>query len=177
MHRFWAFCLLSVLAIVSTSNRAAWADGRLTPPEEVEVDPLASAEHNSLGLEAVGAGRFGDALREFTAAIKFDPENGTAWNNRAFFRASCAEARYRDGAKAVADATRACELQQWTDSSALDTLAAAHAEKGNFDEAQKWQAKAIKLAAGAAESRGMKSRLELYKAGKPYHDAPKKAED
>ena len=34
---------------------------------------------------------------------------------------------FRDGAKAVTDATKACELTDWTDPEALDTLAAQEA--------------------------------------------------
>ena len=35
-------------------------------------------------------------------------------------------------------ATRACELSQWRDPEFIDTLAAAYAETGNFDEAVRY---------------------------------------
>ena len=57
--------------------------------------------------------------------------------------ATCPEAKYRDGGKAVESATRACELTKWKSSEFLNTLAAAYAESGDFDAAVTWQTRAI----------------------------------
>ena len=95
------------------------------PQDEVEADPFQAAESNSSGLKHVNAGEYGEALRDFSKAVKLDPENSQWRNNRAFLRATCPEARYRDAARAIADATKACELEEWKGWRALDTLAAA----------------------------------------------------
>ena len=84
-------------------------------------------------------------------------------NGRAWFRATCPVATYRDGAQAVAAATRACELTGWKEPGLLDTLAAAYAESGDFDSAVKWQAKAIELETDAKEKAEFGARLKLYK--------------
>jgi hypothetical protein len=55
----------------------------------------------------------------------------------------------------------------------LDTLAAAYAEAGRFPEAVATAEKAEQLAttAGSKKPAGEnRQRLELYRAGKPYHD-------
>lgn len=57
----------------------------------------------------------------------------------------------------------------------LDTLAAAYAEAGRFDEAVRMQQQAIDaLAANAAAATldDFGSRLELYRSGEPYREAP-----
>jgi cytochrome c-type biogenesis protein CcmH/NrfG len=66
-------------------------------------------------------------------------------------------------------AEKACELTGDTDSKSLYLLAAAHAEKGNFDNAVAWQLKALDLAP-ANDKDHMRVCLELYEAGKPYHE-------
>jgi tetratricopeptide (TPR) repeat protein len=52
----------------------------------------------------------------------------------------------------------------------LDTLAAAYAEAGDFDKAVQWQEKAIELAPEEAKNH-YRSRLDLYKSGRPYREA------
>ena len=53
----------------------------------------------------------------------------------ALLLAACPADRYRNGAKAVEHATKACDLTKNQDWLCLDTLAAAHAEVGDFDAA------------------------------------------
>jgi hypothetical protein len=65
-------------------------------------------------------------------------------------------------------ATRACERSAWVEANILDTLAAAYAECGKFDEAVKWQREAVKLARDK-EREELRSRLELFQKGKAYH--------
>ena len=50
---------------------------------------------------------------------------------------------YRDGKRAVAVATKLGELTEWKNPDALDTMAAAYAEAGQFDDAVKWEKKAM----------------------------------
>ena len=60
----------------------------------------------------------------------------------------------------------------------MDTLAAAYAESGDFEQASQWQEKAVTLMAGdkrATEKakEALRSHLELYKAKKPCREEPK----
>ena len=69
-------------------------------------------------------------------------------------------------------ATKACQLSEWKDIDALDTLAAAYAESGDFADAVKWQTKARDLAP-ANDKADLQSRLGLYQAHKPYRETEK----
>ena len=61
-------------------------------------------------------------------------------------------------------------MTEWKQASYLGTLAAAHAEAGDFDEAVKWQKNALESSdeLPKEEVEKMRSRLKLYEAGKPY---------
>jgi tetratricopeptide (TPR) repeat protein len=108
------------------------------------------------------------AIADFDRAVRIDPGYAHAYNDRAWLRATCPEARFRDGKAAVADATRACELDGGKDPDLIDTLAAAHAESGDFVRAIEAQDKALALVKDGAGSGAYRERLALYKAGKPY---------
>jgi len=64
-------------------------------------------------------------------------------NQLARFQATCSQADFRDGAKAVENATKACELSHWDNSDYIGTPAVAYAEAGQFEQAVKWQQEAI----------------------------------
>ncbi len=66
---------------------------------------------------------------------------------------------------------RACELTEWKDATSLDTLAAAHAEAGDFDSAVRRQTEAIALLSDAEEKKDFGERLKLYRDRKPFRDS------
>ena len=109
------------------------------------------------------------ALADYAEALKLDPNNVLALDDRALLRATCPEAKWRDGKNAVKDAQRACELTKWRDGKSVEFLAAAHAEAGDFDEAvklQKWVLGDPTYAAARGDD--ARERLKLYEQKKPF---------
>ncbi|HET6883620.1 MAG TPA: tetratricopeptide repeat protein [Pirellulales bacterium] len=85
--------------------------------------------------------------------------------------ATSTDERYLNGERAVEAATQACELTEWKVADFVDTLAAAYAEKGDFDAAVKWQTKAIELGNARPTLKcEAEKRLELYRAHKPCRE-------
>ena len=113
-------------------------------------------------------GDFKRAQDDFVAAVRLDPRDADVLNNAAWFRATCPDASFRNGKEAVELASRACQLDKWKDADEIDTLAAAHAEAGNFAEAERYQLKALSLlSADEALRPKFRARLETYRAKQP----------
>ncbi len=143
--------------------------------EAIRLDPQDAASYTNRGLALSSKGKLDRATKDYQEAIRLDPQNATvAYNASAWLWATCSDERYRDGAKAVANATKACEFSAWKDGEYIDTLAAAYAESGDFANAIKWAEKAIELATAESDKDEMQERLELYKADSPYRDKPNK---
>jgi tetratricopeptide (TPR) repeat protein len=139
--------------------------------EAVRIDPDFAVAYKGRGSVRDEKTEYGRALADFDQAIRIDPEYAHAYNDRAWLRATCPEAMFRDGKAAVADATKACELDGWRDPDLVDTLAAAHAETGAFARAIEVQQKALALVKDQARAGSYRERLALYQAGKPYRGA------
>ncbi|MCZ6642694.1 MAG: hypothetical protein O7F71_14035 [Gammaproteobacteria bacterium] len=113
------------------------------------------------------------AIGYFQRAI--DGGSLTARNNLAWLLATCMDSEVRDGARAVALIKPIALLYgNWQH---LDTLAAAYAELGHFDDAVIAQQEALdEIESSDAESdvsvatSEMSLRLELFKAGTPFHE-------
>ena len=141
--------------------------------EALRLDPKDAVAYNNRGNAWQAKGENDKAMADYTEALWFDPKYAMAYNNRGRLRATCPDAKYRDGKQAVADATKACELtggeMEWN---YFDTLAAAYAEAGDFDKAVEWQTKALDQAPENQRA-DCQSRLELYRSGKPYREEKK----
>ena len=82
---------------------------------------------------------------------------------------------FRNSAKAVDLAKKGCELSLWRDGGIVDSLAAAEAEAGQFDDAVRYEQQAISLIKdtnASADTKSMEDRVKLYKQHKPYRDPP-----
>jgi tetratricopeptide (TPR) repeat protein len=115
--------------------------------------------------------QFGEVVRNFTALIENVPDASDGHRYLARILATCNDAKTRDGQRALAEATRACDLTQWKDPDCLDTLAAAYAEAGDFPGAIKWQIKAIESLPPTRlrsydQDVDFKGRLALYQSRK-----------
>jgi tetratricopeptide (TPR) repeat protein len=138
--------------------------------QAVEIDPLCADSHGNRAVVLVSLGQYDKAIDDLDEVVKVAPNSVRALRERAWILATCPDAKVRNGEQAVSSATRACELTDWKDPHSLSTLAAAHSESGQFEEAVKWQQKAIELLADKSPDKHEYSKvLDRYKANKPYY--------
>jgi len=133
----------------------------------LELDPrLVEARVN---LAALLAGR-GDAERAaaaYRAALALAPENAAAAIGLAELLATSPDPSRRDGREALALAERAVRAADRPGTRALAALAAALAESGRFDEAVRWQERAL-AQAPAARAAEHAARLARYREGRAW---------
>lgn len=119
--------------------------------------------------------QFDEALKDYYQAIQIDPKNASAWNNLGWLRATCPVTSFRNGKEAVEAATKACEFSDWKNWTRVDTLAAAFAEAGDFQQAIKFQEQALNLDETNNDKRkAMKNRLASFQKHQPFRQTPKR---
>jgi HEAT repeat protein len=138
--------------------------------EALQLAPDNCGVYRNRSLAWKGLKAFDRAQADLREALRSDPVNANAHNDLAWLLATCPDANIRDGAKAVEYARKACELSGWGKTGLIDTLAAACAEAGQFDEAVRWAQQALArpdrlTAAQIAEYTG---HLRLYERRQPF---------
>ncbi len=137
------------------------------------LSPNSATVHGLLGALLSSTGRHAEALTHLKAAHAGNPGDVTIASNLAWVLATSPEAIHRDGREAVRLAEWACKATAYKSPPLLDTLAAAYAEAGQFDEAVSTTLQALEIvrANPASSTATLESRLELYRAGKPYRES------
>jgi tetratricopeptide (TPR) repeat protein len=139
--------------------------------EAIRLDPKYALAYLNRGNAYRNKKDYDKAVADLLEAIQIDPKNASAFDQLAWLLATSPKDSARDGKKAVGLANKACELSDWKNASYLDTLAAAHAECGDFKEAVKWENKALELWSDDREKAETgRRRLKLYEEGKPYRE-------
>ena len=141
--------------------------------EALRLYPEYAEARYNLGVLLIHLGEHPEAAKHLGGVIQAKPKHVTALNNLAWIYATHPQDSLRDAAEAVRLAERACELTERKVPGCLDTLAAAYAEAGRFDDAVGTAKEAIQLAKAnrqqevAAE---IQARLAFYQQGQPYRE-------
>jgi serine/threonine-protein kinase len=139
----------------------------------VELDPGDFLSHYILGQVFEQQGRYAEAEHAYLGATKAQPAFVPAHCSLAWLLATCPYDKVRDGKRAIEYATVVCEQTGWKDPLCLDTLAAAYAETGQFEEAVRFQTRALEvedLTLRGDFRKAARQRLELYRQKRPFHD-------
>jgi tetratricopeptide (TPR) repeat protein len=109
-------------------------------------------------------GRQAEAIREYELVIRLEPSSAGTLNNLAWLLATARDPALRDCRRAIDCARKAVAVIR--SAAWLDTLAAAHAECGDFERAIEIETEACALTQPLNPA--FEKRLELYKRGISY---------
>jgi len=143
--------------------------------EALRLKPNYADAHYNLGNVLAGRGRTGEAAEQYNQLLRLMPDSIEALNNLAWLLATHEPAEGGDPDRAVRLAQRARELSGQENARCLDTLAAAYAAAGRCADAVITAERAVQLAEAARQTalaKDIQTRLELYRAGRPYRESP-----
>jgi len=169
LHFDQASCLIQLgdfdAALSACNTGITKAEYYYGDPDAPEMAP----HYYSRGITYDGSGRFEEAIADFERAIALEPNTQGVKNNLAWILSTCPDEAIRDPQRAVQLATEECQRTAWPHPFALDTLAAALAANGDFEQAITIQQRAIELITDDETfAEELQSRLKLYEAGKPF---------
>jgi tetratricopeptide (TPR) repeat protein len=139
----------------------------------IELDPKLALSYYNRGIANRKLDKYEQAVINFKKAIELNMQYALAHNDLAWLYATAKNKKFRDGKLAIEYAERALELNKGNAGYTTDTLAAAYAEAGRFDDAVDAEEKAITILRTRNVrdddrlSRFMK-RLDLYKEHKAW---------
>ena len=129
--------------------------------------------HRHLAKTLLEMGKPEEAVRGLRKAMELIPESVEIQCDLAWLLATHADPDIRNGTEAVSIAEKACAMSERGSVPALEALAAAYAEAGDFDRAAEIGREAMKAArAGGVEERSRRilQGLQLYREKKPFRE-------
>jgi tetratricopeptide (TPR) repeat protein len=141
--------------------------------EALRLDPQIEMLHYRRGQAYNALKEYAKAKADFVVALERDPDYPNLLCAYAWQLATSPDAEFRDAKKALELAQKANQKFNWKVAAHVETLAAAYAESGEFEEAVKWQKKALELFVAKAKAhpglhKAMQARLKQYETGKPF---------
>jgi hypothetical protein len=145
----------------------------------VEINPFSTLYHYNLAFALAKDGETKEATKHLREALHLNSNFLPAISNLARILATHPDSTIHNADESLGLAKRAAHLTGHRSVGVLDTLAAAWAANGCFDQAAATAKKALWVASMTNEQQLVNSiteRLELYQQGKPYYEDPTQRE-
>jgi len=137
--------------------------------KSLQLEPEVAITHKLLGNALAAKGEIEEALSNYQQALRLDPNYVEPMDQMARILCTHPDQKLRDVKKAIELAERAAVLTEYKDAKVLDTLAAAYAAAGRFEQAIETTQKALELASAGQDvllTEHIRSQLESYKQAK-----------
>ena len=147
-----------------------WRDSEALMRHALAVTEANFIAHAHLGAALLSQGRASEAAAEWRESARVKPSYATVANNLAWLLATHRDAGVRSPEEAVTHAERAAALSG-DDPAVLDTLAAAYATAGRFDEAVATSNRAVRMVRDRGQpelARAIEERRDLYRRGRTW---------
>ena len=135
----------------------------------IDAAPKNAAAHANRGDAHRCLQHWEECAKDFRKAIELNPSSPRGYQGAAWLMVTCPDDRIRNAKLGLQAATKATELASEEDYQILDTLAAAYANAGQFEDAVATISKAIAVAPQTVTP-VLTQRLELYSAETPYRE-------
>ena len=132
--------------------------------------------HTNLAIALDEKGQTAEAIQHYKKALEISPRSVSALTNLAWLLATCSNASFRNGTKAIELAGEADQLSGGTNTLVLRALAAAYAESGQFGKAIEIARAAMQLARTQGDNSlagALQQEIALYELALPYRETPK----
>jgi protein O-mannosyl-transferase len=140
----------------------------------LQLDPDLFKCYYNIAKILFNQGKISEAIQNYQKALTINNRTPQTLYNLSWIYATSEDRKYRNGIKAIKLAEKLCMLTRHQQPLALDALAAAYAENGNFDKAVETARKALRLTMQAGPKElilGLEKRLKLYQTGRPFRQS------
>jgi Flp pilus assembly protein TadD len=140
------------------------------------IQPENADAHTNLAIALDEKGQTAEAVQNYEKALAISPQSVSALTNLAWLLATCSNASFRNGTKAIELAGEADQLSGGTNTLVLRALAAAYAESGQFGKAIEIARAAMQLARTQGDNSltgALQQEIALYELALPYRETPK----
>jgi tetratricopeptide (TPR) repeat protein len=143
----------------------------------LEIDARHFPSRRGRSDAAISIGDHKAALADLEKALELRPDDSGVLNNLSWLLATSPDEAIRDGKRAITLAEKACEKTEWKQPHIISTLAAGHAESGDFAAARRFSRQAVEATDKETEIRGqLEKELASYEAGKPWRERQEMAD-
>src|SRR5438094_1366376 len=141
----------------------------------LSIQPEHADAHTILASAFLQKGEIGNAIEQYKKTLEIAPRSVPALNNLAWILATYSDPAFRDGTKALELAQRANEFSGRNNPIILRTLAAAHANIGQFSAAVEVGQLALSLTDRQSPlASALQRELAGYEGNEPYREGVKR---